>query len=104
MAPNGFAEIKGAPDIYFRLSSSGVSEVDALGVGEVSFDRGSRTVFATGDVSGLDLYDISGSRIAAESVADGEHLSARVDDAMSGIVIAVARYRSGAVKTLKIVL
>ncbi|ROT19904.1 hypothetical protein EEL52_07950 [Muribaculaceae bacterium Isolate-113 (HZI)] len=104
MAPNGFAEIKGAPEIYFRLSSSGVSEVDALGVGEVSFDRGSRKVFATGDVSGLDLYDISGSMIAAEPVADGERLSARVDDAMSGIVIAVARYRSGAVKTLKIVL
>ena len=104
MAPNGFAEIKGAPEIYFRLSSSGVSGVDALGVGEVSFDRDSRKVFATGDVSGLDLYDISGSRIAAEPVADGERLSARVDDAMSGIVIAVARYRSGAVKTLKIVL
>ena len=72
MAPNGFAEIKGAPEIYFRLSSSGVSEVDALGVGEVSFDRGSRKVFATGDVSGLDLYDISGSMIAAEPVADGD--------------------------------
>lgn len=104
MTPNGFAEIKDAPVLYFRIATSGIEEAVNDNSVFIEFDRSNGYVTATGNVYSLDILDLSGMRIASCGSSQGDTLSCRIDKKRKGMFFAVARSRSGKTAVLKIVL
>ncbi len=99
MTPNGFAVIKDAPEVYFCVTSSGVSEIGIDEGCSLCYDRAVRCVIAKGDVEGLELYDLEGRKLAAKAT---KHMT--VDAGIKGVVVVVAHFASGETRTLKIIL
>lgn len=104
MTPNGFAEIKDAPAVYFRISPSGIEEAVNDRSVLIKFCRSTGIITATGDACSLDIFDLSGMKVASCESAMGDTLSCRIDVGRKGVFIAVARSGSGKTAVLRIVL
>ena len=93
-------KIIGINSANFRISiSSEVSEIGAYRDDILRYDRSLRCFTATDDVAVIEVYDLNGNKIETVS---GESL--KIGGNYSGVAIAVARYRSGETRTLKIIL
>lgn len=93
-------KIIGINSANFRISiSSEVSEIGAYRDDILRYDRLLRCFTATDDVAVIEVYDLNGNKIETIS---GESL--KIGGNYSGVAIAVARYRSGETRTLKIIL
>ena len=104
MTPNGFAEIKNVDPIYFRKSSSSVDEIMSRNEMSVRYDAAKGVVIAEGDVECLGIYDINGNLISSDSVQNDGKTIVNLNVSGKGVVLAVARFKSGKVKALKIIL
>lgn len=104
MTPNGFAEIKNVDPIYFRKSSSSVDEIMSRNEMSVRYDAAKGVVIAEGDVECLGIYDINGNLISSDSVQNDGKTIVNLNVLGKGVVLAVARFKSGKVKALKIIL
>ena len=104
MTPNGFAEIKNVDPIYFRKSSSSVDEIMSGNEISVRYDAAKGVVIAEGDVECLSIYDINGNLISSDSVQKDGKTIVNLNVSGKGVVLAVARFKSGKVKALKIIL
>lgn len=104
MTPNGFAEIKDAPVVYFRIATSGIENpISETGV-PIRFDKYSRTITAIGDVDSLEIFDTYGMKIAYKTGGNGEPISCRIDNERKGVIIIFTKLKSGKTKILKIVI
>lgn len=104
MTPNGFAEIKDAPEVCFRIATSGVEDLISETGLPIRFDKFSRTITAIGDVDSLEVFDTSGMKIANNMACNGEQLSCRIDNGRKGVFIIVAKSKPGKITILKIVI
>ena len=104
MTPNGFAEIKNVDPIYFRKSSSSVDEIMSRNEMSVRYDAAKGVVIAEGDVECLGIYDINGNLISSDSVQNDGKTIVNLNVSGKGVVLAVARFKSGKVKAFKIIL
>ncbi len=104
MTPNGFAEIKNVDPIYFRKSSSSVDEIMSRNEMSVRYDAAKGVVIAEGDVECIGIYDINGNLISSDSVQNDGKTIVNLNVSGKGVVLAVARFKSGKVKAFKIIL
>lgn len=103
MTPNGFAEIKDAPVVYFRIATSGIEDSISEPGFPIRFNKSSRTITADNATS-LEIFDTYGMRIAYRADGNGEPISCRIDDERKGVFIIFTKLKSGKTKILKIVI